>query len=1002
MLGIVPLSTTDGLRAYENIIGSERAQIAVLMGDASKIRSVLFGHVQEQKYDPSPQATPRAAPALDMKERTQQLLKEKLSRVSKMSIDKIDAKAPLEKYGFDSVLILNLIRELEKQFGELSKTLLFEYRNIKELTDYFVNNHAETLATLFHQDKESTTAPAARKELPTHAVPIVPAAQKRFAKRATRSNGTEETDVAIIGLSGRYPHARNLREFWANLETGRDCIEEIPPDRWDNTAYFDPTKGKLGKTYGKWGSFLKDIDKFDSLFFNISPREADFIDPQERLFMETAWSTVEDAGYRKSDLEGSAGAVYVGIMYGHYQIFGGEQGKDWQIPLSSYSAVANRVSYLLDWHGPSMGLDSMCSSSLSAIHLACQSILSGESEIALAGGVNLTVHPNKYLQLSHSRFLASDGRCRSFGEGGDGYVPGEGVGAVLLKLKSKALEDNDQIYGVIKASALNHGGKTNGFFVPNPKAQRSLISDALKKSNIHPRTISYCEAHGTGTSLGDPIEITGLRNAFEPLTKDKQFCPIGSVKSNLGHLESAAGIVGLTKILLQMRHTKLVPSIHSSTLNPYIPFEETPFYVQRKLEPWKRPVVEINGTREKVPRRACISSFGAGGANAHLIIEEHVDTTKAESFDGAGPQLIVLSAKNRDRLHDYARRLTDFCRDLKEQASVGTESDRAVEALKAFPSLRDIAYTLQIGREPMESRLAMVVGTIDDITEKLDGFLAGNDAVEGIFHDMNESRNASAQNGAPLTEIDLTRIRALINEQRLEELAHLWIRGATIDWEALHSESRPRRVSLPTYPFARKRHWFDSNVDRLGVINSSADESKGHIATEHYSVSTENERSTAEAGERVHHEDDVPVDAPSTTTSTGANDRRRTMIAELKAVLSSVLFLDDSEFSEYDPLQDFGIDSILGVELMNKINEQFDIELTISELFTYTTLDELAQHLLEQVKETPQDVAFSPKEPPIHVEAESDSISTESREKTAKAQDGNQARTTVATHTTVF
>ena len=278
-----------------------------------------------------------------------------------------------------------------------------------------------------------------------------------------------------------------------------------------------------------------------------------------------------------------------------------------------------------------MPIDTMCSASLTAVHEACEHLLREECELALAGGVNLYVHPSNYVGLCASRMLSVDGQCRSFGAGGNGFVPGEGVGAVLLKPLSKAEADGDQIYGVIKGSAVNHGGKTNGYTVPNPQAQAELIGMALKAAQVHPRSISYIEAHGTGTALGDPIEIAGLSKAFGAETSDTQYCAIGSAKSNIGHCESAAGIAGLTKVLLQMRHGQLVPSLHAEELNPNIDFATTPFVVQRQLCEWTRPVVE--GREE--PRMAGISSFGAGGSNAHVIVSEYIGPSLASGAHGS-------------------------------------------------------------------------------------------------------------------------------------------------------------------------------------------------------------------------------------------------------------------------------------------------------------------------------------------------------------------------------
>ncbi|WP_123057284.1 amino acid adenylation domain-containing protein, partial [Desulfocucumis palustris] len=546
-------------------------------------------------------------------------LKTAFSKVSEIPASQLNVKAALEKYGINSLMINKLNINLQKDFGELPITLFFEYQTIHELAKYFLECHpdrsralldyAEPLAnTLFAGDLQMMDKHGQKKE-----------------SRDCYGLKPEKIDIAIIGLNGRYPKAKTIAEFWENLKNGMDCITEIPKERWDYHEYYSPDKQIPGKIYCKWGGFIDDVDKFDPLFFNISPREAEIMDPQERLFLETVWRTFEDAGYNHHSMKevynGKVG-VFVGVMYGEYQLLNNFNSKS--AVVSSYGSIANRVSYFFDFHGPSMAVDTLCSSSLTALHLAAESIKRGECEVAIAGGVNLSLHPNKYIVQSQIFMSSSDGRCRSFGEGGDGVVPGEGVGAVLLKPLQKAVRDGDHIYGVIKGVSVNHGGKTNGYTVPNPAAQSNLILEALEKAEIDPRTISYVEAHGTGTSLGDPIEIAGLSKSFNACSSEKQYCPIGSVKSNIGHLEAAAGVAGLAKVLLQMKHKQLVPSLHAKQPNPNINFDKTPFFVQYELTQWNQPVIEINGQSRSYPRRASISSFGAGGANAHVIIEEYI------------------------------------------------------------------------------------------------------------------------------------------------------------------------------------------------------------------------------------------------------------------------------------------------------------------------------------------------------------------------------------------
>ncbi|WP_009900592.1 beta-ketoacyl synthase N-terminal-like domain-containing protein, partial [Burkholderia thailandensis] len=640
-------------------------------------------------------------------------LKAMFADAFKMSPDDVLETAEFADYGIDSIVVLRMTRQLEKHFGPLSKTLLFEQRRLDDLADYFVRAHEAACAAWIGARADAARAGGARADhangangsadadAAAHAPGAVAAGSDagafdlrgraaadgsaadggdrmsgaiRASRERHESDESDESDksdesdesdeacarraaaspdsspprarpphaatgarmnIAVVGLAGRYPKARDLDAFWANLAGGVDCIEEIPAERWDHARYYDSDRDATGKTYAKWGGFVDGVDEFDPLFFNISPKEASVMDPQERLFVQCAYEALEDAGYGRVALgaERPHGAernigVYVGVMYEEYPYFGVEHTLNGRpMALSGNpSSIANRVSYLLDLHGPSMAVDTMCSSSFTALHLACESLLSGQCRMAIAGGVNLSLHPNKFIALAQGGFAASDGRCRSFGEGGDGYVPSEGVGAVVLKPLAHALADGDHVYGLIQGIAINHGGKSNAYTVPNPDAQAGVIEAAYRRAGISPRDVSYLEAHGTGTALGDPIEIAGLVSAFRAFTDARQFCAIGSVKSTIGHCESAAGISALTKVLLQMKHGRLAPSLHARTPNPHIDFDASPFVLQRTLAPWPAP---DGGTRI-----AGISSFGAGGTNAHVVVEEY-RAAAAHAHDGA-------------------------------------------------------------------------------------------------------------------------------------------------------------------------------------------------------------------------------------------------------------------------------------------------------------------------------------------------------------------------------
>ncbi|WP_406729650.1 SDR family NAD(P)-dependent oxidoreductase [Streptomyces sp. GD-15H] len=599
-------------------------------------------------------------------------------------------------------------------------------------------------------------------------------------------------DIAIIGVGGRYPQAADLDEFWQNLRSGRDCVREIPADRWSSRRYAESGAGT-------WGGFLDDIDRFDPLFFQISLLEADHLDPQERLFLQCAHHTLEDAGYTADRLSNDAKVgVFVGVMYQEYQLLGAQAQERGSLDAlwGSASTVANRVSYFYDFHGPSLAVDTMCSSSLTAIHLACEAIRSGQCDTALAGGVNLTPHPNKYLVLGQRNFLSSDGRCRSFGEGGDGYVPGEGVGAVLLKPLERAIADGDQIHGVIKGTAVNHGGRTSGYSVPTPVAQGEVIADALAAAGVEPRALGYLEAHGTGTSLGDPIEVSGLERAFRRAGGAPERLAIGSVKSNIGHCESAAGIAGVTKVLLQLRHGELVPSLHSAALNPHIDFDRTPLRVQRTLEPWHRPVLDTaDGGPRTLPRTAGVSSFGGGGSNAHVVIAEYRAPARPEAAP-AGPALLVLSARTETQLVEQARRL---------HARLGELTDADLAA---------VAWTLQTGRMALEQRFGFVANSLTEARERLAAFAAAP-ATSGPW-----VRGTARPNRPGNEEAVRTALSAWREQERHETLLALWADGADVTWElARRDGAAPHRISLPGYPFARERCWFD--IDTEGAPHRS-------------------------------------------------------------------------------------------------------------------------------------------------------------------------------------
>jgi acyl transferase domain-containing protein/acyl carrier protein len=634
---------------------------------------------------------------------------------------------PLEHYGLNSPTIALLNDRLARDLGERSRTLFFEHPDLAGVATALASRHAP---------------PA----------PDVPAA------------GTDDHAIAIVGIAGRYPGAADLETFWENLAAGRDCVSQLPERRRRDGWPVDLM----------WGGFLDEVDTFDPLLFGITPRDAALMDPQERIFLEVSWQALEDAGYPRERLRArhrSQVAVYAGVMYNEYPFFGVEQavlGAP-QDTGATTGGVANRVSYHLDLRGPSLTVDTMCSSSLTAIHLAVRALRSGECEMALAGAVNLSLHPNKFRQQARMKLAASDRRCHSFGDGGDGFVPGEGAGVVVLKPLRRALADGDRVQAVIRGTAVRHAGRTNGWVVPSPVSEGEVVGRALADAGLAAADIDYLECHATGTALGDPVEVNGLIRVFGEDGLAPGSIPVGSVKSNIGHLEAAAGIAGLTKVLLQFRHRRLVPSLHADRLNPNIAWDTAPFRVQRELADWPPP-----GGDDHRPRRAGISSFGAGGTIGHLVLEEHPLQRSAPPADG--PELVVLSAYDADRLRAAAGRLAAFLR-------------RA-----GAPALADVAYTLQVGREPLRERLATVVSDVPDLCERLERVAAGQDA--DVL--LGRAPRTADPNGHP-PDGAATDPAAL---------GRRWVTGGAVEWERLRA-GRPsaRVVGLPTYPFARMRCW---------------------------------------------------------------------------------------------------------------------------------------------------------------------------------------------------
>ncbi|MEO0013882.1 MAG: hypothetical protein RLZZ535_2271, partial [Cyanobacteriota bacterium] len=596
-----------------------------------------------------------------------------------LKLDKVGVKDNFFELGGNSLLLMQVLSQLTSEY-DLSAVLLFQYPTITALADYL------------HSDKHSVQESLAVQQ---------------GKRRGLRRQATGNQDIAIIGMSCRFPGANNINEFWNNLCDGVESISFFTDGEIINSGVNPELVNN--PNYVKASPILSDIESFDADFWGYSPKEAQLLDPQQRLFLECAWESLEDAGYDPFNYQGDI-SLYGGAatntyllnnIYPHrHQI---DRQDDLQVMnLSSMGGfqvttandkdyLTTRTSYKLNLTGSSVNVQTACSTSLVTVHLACQSLINAECDMALAGGVSVHSPQKMGYLYQEGMILSADGHCRAFDAEASGTIFGSGAGMVVLKLLDKAIEDGDRIYGVIKGSAVNNDGGTKvGYFAPNVDGQTRVIAEAIAYADIPPQSVSYIEAHGTGTKLGDPIEITALSQAYHDDTRKKD-CAVGSVKTNVGHLQMASGIVGLIKTTLCLYHQQIPATLHFNRPNPQINFEHSPFYINNRLQDWKA---------EFYPRRAGVNSLGIGGTNAHVVLEEFVKqtVTKAQLLPA---YLLTLSAKNKLALEKLAINYQNLIKSNDEVA------------------LQDICLTSNIGRHHFDYRQGIVAKDKQELIEKL-------------------------------------------------------------------------------------------------------------------------------------------------------------------------------------------------------------------------------------------------------------------------------------------
>ena len=588
--------------------------------------------------------------------------------------------------GLDSVKAVELALDLETWLGRpVPATVFWTYPNIKALAEHLVGHVSNVPAKNGH-------------------VGNVP-----------------HDDIAIIGMGCRFPGADSPEAFWQLLERGGDAIGEIPRERWNVDDYFDRNADAPGKMYVRHGGFVEAVDEFDAGFFGITPREAEELDPQQRLLLEVVWESLEQAGVAPTSLRGSEAGVFIGMSSDDHATW--SHHGNGLADLNAYrtlgtarSIAAGRIAYVLGLHGPVLQIDTACSSSLVAVYQACQSLQSGECHLAMAGGVNLMLSPATTIALCRLHALAPDGRCKTFDAAADGYVRGEGCGIVVLKRLADARRDGDPILACIRAAAINHDGASNGLTAPNGQAQEWLIRKALHKAQLDGRDIDYAEAHGTGTELGDPIELAALHRAYGDGRTVSNRLYVGSVKTNIGHLEAAAGIAGLLKVVLMLRHGRIVPHLNFDKPNPHFAWNDVPLVVPTTSIPW--PAVDHQA------RLAAVSAFGFSGTNAHVIVEGVSWGTFSTCQSATGT---LKTCPTKPPLHLFT--LT-----AASDEALKSLAEKYCGHISAHPELRleDLCFSAATTRDHFKRRIAVVAVSCDELRTKLQAFHTGSDPTEVI------------------------------------------------------------------------------------------------------------------------------------------------------------------------------------------------------------------------------------------------------------------------------
>jgi acyl transferase domain-containing protein len=747
----------------------------------------------------------------------------------------------------------------------------------------------------------------------------------KFKEEIEVVSKTRQEPIAIIGIGCRFPGASGPQAFWKLLHEGSDAIREVPPDRWDVNALYDPDPASPGKTVSRRGGFIENVSHFDWRAFRIPPREAKYMDPQHRLLLEVAWEALEDAGLPLEKVAGSRTGVFMGIMWNDYlklQSTKLTELNGYSNTGNAFAFAPNRISYTFDLKGPSIAVDCACASSLTSVHYACQSLWLGEADMALAGGVNLMLTPDISIMLSKAGVLSTEGSCKTLDANADGFVRGEGAGVIVLKPFSE-LTPSDRVYATIRGSAINHNGRNEWIMAASPEGQAMVIRDACRQACITPAELDYVELHGTGLLKGDVIETKALGKVAGKHEARKHSCIIGSVKTNIGHLESAAGIAGIIKVALSLHHRQIPATLHLQKINPDIALEELGLAAQNKIGSWP----EKEGLN-----LAGVTATSMSGVNAHVILEasprDSESSSQVKQIDAQKTRILPISAHSAEALLKIAQLFRDF---LSEEES------------EAGWSLENICFTAGMRRSHHEYRLALVGHSRQHFIESLEAFLQGQPS-DGWF----AGRKGAADQGV-LEELKHNEVQdELISEcirhrnqegavcitlpteegQRvsmLKALASVYTRGYTVEWSTLYPEGG-LCVELPNYPWQREHLWLDWLDGQKLFANPAHKTPSGEQASERQNEFLNQFRA-----------------APR-------KQRQSLLMAHLRDQVIKILGLNPSfPLKPQQRLFDAGLDSIATVELVSRLQTSLGLSLPSTLVFEYSTIEALSEYLAQKI-----------------------------------------------------